>query len=456
MRLVAGFGVCVAALGCGEPSKPHRPDDAVVEVDSAEPAADSDDTSGLADSAEPIDSADTSDTAPPDDSADTALPPGCLDGAVTVDQHAVSTVDGVLGTNDGMSGHMVVGMQPSGTDAWVLGRTAATPGGRPTGGAIVRYPGLGAPDAWLGLDPEEGELELLAVGDVDGTVGDDLVVAIEHPGLVGARVVVHGGGWTSGSALDAAVTFVSDANGASPVPIAGDTDGDGHDDLHIGWADHVDRWVGPLDTGARVAGDGDQSIAGSLRQWGQSADVNGDGYADLVSATYDGVVVLFGGATGLSGTPDDPDHRFSGPSDAGADLGGIAVGADASGQVLLALTQVAEREEEPVVVVEVGVSGVSTSVAIGETGRVAATWAELDGTPGDELVLGRVPSATTDGGLWVFDTLDSEPMRVSAESSRGVVGALFAAVPEASGLVVLDPWGAAERQARLYVWRPCE
>jgi len=109
-----------------------------------------------------------------------------------------------------------------------------------------------------------------------------------------------------------------------------------------------------------------------------------------------------------------------------------------------------------VVVVEVGVSGVSTSVAIGETGRVAATWAELDGTPGDELVLGRVPSATTDGGLWVFDTLDSEPMRVSAESSRGVVGALFAAVPEASGLVVLDPWGAAERQARLYVWRPCE
>ncbi len=411
------------------------------------------DTASDSETGEPVDSADTS---RPDD---TSTPDGCLSGTATVDQLAVLTADGVAGTNDGVSGQLVLGHSASSVGAWILGRTASTPSGRPTAGAVVQYPNLSAPDAWLGLDPSEGELEVLAAGDVDDSPGDDLIIGIEHPGLVGARVVVQPAGWESGSALEAPIRLESFANGATPVPFPGDTDGDGQTDLHIGWADHFDRWSGPLGTGDFTAGDGDQRLVGDTRQWGSSGDVDGDGYADAVVATYDGVVVMLGGPTGLTGSPAEPDHAYPGPYDSGADLGGIAMGDAPDGTTHVAITWNAPSEDDAVAVVFAGISGDFAEVSIGETGRVALDWADLDGLPGDELVLGRVPSSTSEGGLWIFSALDAEPMRVFAEPGGMLLGALFAPVPSADGtgddLIVLDPWGTAERQARLYRLELC-
>ena len=457
--VAAWIGLAGGSVGCERGAVAHKstgqraPRDSTSTPDSGQPtdSADSDDSDDSHDSADSHDSDDS------DDSADTAEV-GCLESPARLDQLSIHTADGLLGTSDGLSGQLVVGMTATTTDAWALGRAAVLPSGRPSDGTIARYPDLAAPTEWLGIDPSEGELEILARGDLDGSTGDELVVGIEHPGLVGARVVVASTDWTSGNVLDAELRFTSDATGASPLPITADTDGDGDDDLHIGWKGELERWAGPLLDGDYTAGDGDQLVDGSTRQWGVGGDVDGDGYADIVVATYDGAVLMLGSAEGFSSSVDAPDHRYASGSDAGADLRGIALGQSPDGTTLVALGQVAESTDDPMVTVWDDLDDALARVIIGETGRAALDWANLDGVAGDELVLGRVPTSATDGGLWLFPALNAEPMRVSAQGSTGVPGPLFGRMntgEERDALIVLDPWGAAEQQPRVYAIDPC-
>jgi len=452
LLLALAVGACADKASPGPGTEHHTGRD----------SASTHDSDAVHDSAPPLDSHPPVDSPPPTDTVDTSdtapVEPGCLEVDARLDQLSTHSVDGLPGTSDGLSGQLILAETDTSTDAWVLGRAAVLPGGRPSDGTIARYPGLGAPEAWLGIDPSEGELEVLARGDLDEVSGSDLVVGIEHPGLVGARVVVLSAGWGAGNVLDAGLRFESDATGASPLPIVADTDGDGGPDLHIGWKGELERWSGRLPDGDYTAGDGDQVLTGSTRQWGVGGDVDGDGYTDLVVATYEGPALIRGSAGGLSSTVDTPDHRFDSGEDGGADIGGIALGTSAAGDSLVAIGRVAVEADDSIVDVWTGLEDDVARVTIGETGRATIGWANLDGAPGDELVLGRVPTSATAGGLWLFAGLEATPMRVSAEGSTGVVGPLFQSWPtgeDRDALVVVDPWGAAERHPRLYTIDPC-
>ncbi|MCB9743702.1 MAG: hypothetical protein H6740_13970 [Alphaproteobacteria bacterium] len=410
--------------------------------------------------------ADSGDSTPLDsqDSAHSDPPPGCLEEDGRVGRLSQAQADGARGTADGLGGSARLVQDASGTWGIVtLGASATTPLPEDTDGAVAVYAGMQPASAWLWCDPDEGELDALAVGELDGSAGDELAVVIEHPGLIGARVVVHEAGFSTRSALDAHAELVSEDQGAAATIAIGDMDGDGVAELITGWASQVERWSGPLPSGLLAEGDGDQQLDGHLRRWALIADVDADGYGDLVAASYEGPLAVLGGASGASASPASPDHEWPTEDSAGADLDGIAVGdvdGDGAAEVAIAVTAAAASDPAALVFTGLGETPIA-SPSGGETGTWQLAFADLDGDGGDELVLGRFQYDGASGGLLIWDSLSGDPMRISPQRGDGLLGAALGPGVDVDGdgreeLPLVDPFGAADWDPRAYLLDPCE
>jgi hypothetical protein len=143
-----------------------------------------------------------------------------------------------------------------------------------------------------------------ASGDVDGDGIRDLLIAApgDHGGGYGAGAVYLVLGPPVSTSLryaDLQILGESANDGVENVAIAGDTDGDGYDDIHVG-ATRAD--YGGLDAGAtwlvrgprtgtlslaaadaKFVGEDVEDYAGQL---GPAGDVDGDGFADLLVGAY--------------------------------------------------------------------------------------------------------------------------------------------------------------------------
>jgi len=148
----------------------------------------------------------------------------------------------------------------------------------------------------------------IATGDIDGNGVDDLVVG--YPDANG------GAGWVTvvpgdASGLSASVFGASGISGRAGEEVAvGDVDGDGYDDVIVrpyGSPDRFDVYLGSASALTYSASYGDPTMPDFLRDWdhvGRTfavSDVDGDGYDDVVLLHG---AVFRGGPSGPSALPD--------------------------------------------------------------------------------------------------------------------------------------------------------
>ncbi len=166
-------------------------------------------------------------------------------------------------------------------------------------------------DAWLGYSVE-------TAGDVNGDGYADVIVAAPSLNGEGRVFVFHGS--AAGLLAVPSWTVAGDQDGAGfgwSVGTAGDVNGDGYADVIVG-APHYDSGqenrgrayvfhgsAAGLMAAPSWTAEGDLGFAGFGRSVGTAGDVNGDGYADVITgATGSGrAYVYLGSAVGLSGEP---------------------------------------------------------------------------------------------------------------------------------------------------------
>ncbi len=163
-------------------------------------------------------------------------------------------------------------------------------------------------------------------GDVNGDGFSDLIVG--YPEAIGSGYTYQGSGFARviyGAADgpgtgQAATELIGDWNGnnfASAVSSAGDVNGDGYDDVIVGWSGY--SWPAPDNAGrilVYLGGSGGISTSDAWQYTGTvtqdflgakvatAGDVNGDGFAEIVFAgTSSAPRIVYGSASGPTGTP---------------------------------------------------------------------------------------------------------------------------------------------------------
>lgn len=186
-------------------------------------------------------------------------------------------------------------------------------------GAAWLYPGSGtAPldTPTLLTQPGDGLGGSVATADVNDDGFDDLVIGVyRYDEFRGEALVYHGS--ATGLATSAASSLTGDARGdcfGYSVATAGDTDGDGYDDVIVGAFGAGDYGAAYTYAGsstgvvrsasATISGDAEALYLG-YRVAGVG-DVNGDGYDDVVASPYPGtnhVRVYAGSPSGTESSP---------------------------------------------------------------------------------------------------------------------------------------------------------
>jgi hypothetical protein len=158
-------------------------------------------------------------------------------------------------------------------------------------------------------------------GDVDGNGYDDVIVGGDQYKEFTGRAYLYAGGPSGLSASPVFIASGEDVNNhfGYAVATAGDVNGDGYDDVIVGAYHHANfRGRAYVYTGGRdglaepprfvLAGEGPEDYFG--RSVATAGDTNGDGYDDVIvgAQAYDGstgrVYLYTGGPGGLSTSPD--------------------------------------------------------------------------------------------------------------------------------------------------------
>ena len=190
-----------------------------------------------------------------------------------------------------------------------------------------------------------------SAGDVNGDGYADLVIAANSVSSSTGRAYVYVGSAT-GLSSTPTTTFTgpdgAKGNFGQSVASAGDVNGDGYADLVVGAPGALGNYTGRAyvylggatgtSTTPATMLTGPDGAYGSFGDSVASADVNGDGYADLVVGAYGApsassgagrAYVYLGGAAGLSGTPAT---TLTGPDGANGNFGwSVASAGDVDG-----------------------------------------------------------------------------------------------------------------------------
>jgi len=238
----------------------------------------------------------------------------------------------------------------------------------------------------------------VAGGDFNGDGYDDLVVETEAG--AGALYVFHG----SATGLDSArqLRILTDPGETAIQSVQGETDlnGDGYEDLVVGRGYTLDVHYG---SAAGLGEDADLAIAhpGSFSSsyfgayLDPKGDLDGDGYNDLIvgyRTSYTGdadVGVAYGGASGmdssltiLGSTTDGADFRYAGDVNADGldDLinGDVVLVTDSSG------------------------AGWSSSVSLGSGGSNGRAAGDVDGDGYDDVMTTDTSSASYTGAVYIY------------------------------------------------------